>query len=544
LQTTELSGLDGLRSGPGGFLRSSVNVCASRNSWKIRHSIWELEATPLFVQGRPAFKQFLERRRPIRDLDTKDPEMAKMVHFLTTHGCVTYDGTREKYALREIKYLVRALTSQWYGIYYSHPFWDKLAHCRASLPQVFAWALRTYHLSRSAGATAARGAVYSPEPQIRATFLKSAIEEYSHCERYYFPVHSTFGLEARWVQRLIPFPSSVAFDHQMSVIAEDDWLAHTTVAFFQEYTAQFRDNACALYDRIETTYGLEGFFEGWKEHIGYDVDQSHANDFEDLFAGSLELPRKDVIRSLEAAGITVEYLAISLDELSTVEDTADLRELRASPDLVGDGARQSSVMSVKDLARLCAESSYIDACRAIEREVYSVISDRRTQIAAVISAALSTPLPDLLLRSLSRCVDQRYLVLLGELIEGSLKDETCVDNRSYYLASERAVINFLRESSVVPKEFVFLLLLASRLVSSVEGLENRTRNRFDEMHLIIERQLASVEFPDDLRARFATLGLQFAELCEAAARWVTKIPGQDVLLSAPPSPVDLLPLQV
>jgi hypothetical protein len=167
-----------------------------------------------------------------------------------------------------VGYLVGALASNWYGYYYRHSFWDDLRHCRLSIPQVFGWALRTYHLSRSAGVTAAQGAVHSPKRHIRATFLKSALEEYSHCEIYYFPEHPVFGLDREWIKELIPLPSSTAFDHHMSVIAQDDWLAHAISAYFQEYTAAFRENAFALYDRLEAAYGLTGFFKGWKDHMG------------------------------------------------------------------------------------------------------------------------------------------------------------------------------------------------------------------------------------------------------------------------------------
>jgi len=236
-----------------------------------------MEVPARFVEKEPLFRDFLERRKPIGHLNLKSEGSGNLIQLLIGQGCITYDGTRDAYQMDELEYVLHALIFQWYGIYYGHPFWARLSNCQVSIQELFGWALRTYHLSRSAGVTAARGAVYAPTSQIRAAFLASAIEEYSHCDTFFFPRHPVFGLEDSWIKQLVPLASSTAFDNQMSIIAEDDWLAHTCIAYFQEYTVAFRENAFALYDRLEKAYGLDGFFEGWKQHIGYDLEQSHAD---------------------------------------------------------------------------------------------------------------------------------------------------------------------------------------------------------------------------------------------------------------------------
>ena len=340
-----------LWTGTAGYLRRSVQVERGNDSWRLRYSIWEISIPASVVDGDPNFRAFLERQRPLRDVQTRYSETQNLINLLLAQGCTTIDGTKSTYSMDEVRHIVQAMTAQWYGAYYSHPIWPLLRGCRLSLSQLFAWVLRTYHLSRSAGPTAARGAISSPNQRIREAFLKSSIEEYSHCEIYYCPVHDRFGLQRDWVINLLPSPSSLAFDQHMSIIAEDDWIAHALSAYFQEYTAAFRENAFALYDCLEFAYKLDGFFKGWKDHIGYDLDQTHADDFIGLFSGNDKVDRRSLLGSIEAASATVEFLIGSLDELIGMKPDTPLNALRVPPALLSHDIAETTVIGGIEFSR-------------------------------------------------------------------------------------------------------------------------------------------------------------------------------------------------
>lgn len=212
----------GFWTGSGGFLRPSVQILRNDQHVKLRHSIWEIEVPKQEIDSDPHFLAFLAGKAQLQQADFTAATSRKLAQLLLLQGGVTFDGSREHYTLTEVRHIVGAAAAHWYGVYYAHQFWERLRNCELSLLQVFGWALRTYHLSRSAGPTAARGAVYSPSPHIRETFLKSALEEYSHCEIYYFPDHPRFGVKAAWIKDLLPLPSGTAFDQHMATIAEDN----------------------------------------------------------------------------------------------------------------------------------------------------------------------------------------------------------------------------------------------------------------------------------------------------------------------------------
>ena len=47
------------------------------------------------------------------------------------------------------------------------------------------------------------------------------MEEYDHCEVHFFPRDPRLGLSEENVRRVVPLPSSVAFDQQMLRMAEE-----------------------------------------------------------------------------------------------------------------------------------------------------------------------------------------------------------------------------------------------------------------------------------------------------------------------------------
>jgi len=501
----------------------------------MRHSIWELELPAEFVAREPQFRSFLERRACIREITSQNSGMVDLVRLMVGQGCVTYDGTKDAYSLTELDYVFRALIFRWYGGYYAHPFWNKLNSCQVSIPQLFGWMLRTYHLSRSAGMTAARGSVYSTSPAARATFFKSAIEEYSHCEDYYLPKHPVFGLDERWIKKLIPFAASTAFDQQMATIAEDDWLAHAMVAFFQEYTAAFREDSFRLYDMLSAAYGLGDFFDGWKRHIGYDVNHNHAEEFEELLSGVESFPRSSILCSFDAAAMTVEYLIAALDELLSIGTAVDLREFRVSPELATAGATRTTLLGGVLLEAVNGKSNWNEICNTVVHIVSDAAGSRKKEILGAIRRTLAgSELIHLLLRALARCYEHDQIMLIGAILEIADRDLSARSITPSFSGSigERALNNFLRECSTQSKDFTFLLLICSKLARQSDSGDESESNILDRIGRIIENHLVTTGAED--WPRVAALGIQFGELCTSASGWKRKMPDQDVLLTEPP----------
>lgn len=518
-------------SGTGGFLRKAVQVRPNGDEWQLRYSIWEINIPARQVEEDPHLFEFLERRRSVQELQLRSDGSASLVQLLLSQGCITYDATRESYSLDETRFLIGALASDWYGQYYAHPFWDDLRHCRLSLQQIFGWALRTYHLSRSAGPTAARGAIHSPKPHIRAAFLKSALEEYAHCEAYYFPKHPAFGLDSEWIKTLLPMPSSTAFDQHMSVMAEEDWLAHAISGYFQEYTAAFRENAFALYERIEKAYGLAGFFKGWKDHIGYDIDQTHADEFAHLFAGQDRVAREDFLRSIGRAAMTVEYLIGGLDELAALDRHTVLDAFRVPPALIGRGTTHTTVFGGADVLPgilACPNSaSLADALVNMVRDRPEVL--KRT-VAELHSAVTRPFLVGPTTRALSVAYQHDDIVLLGGVVE--MLDVINIPASWWgtgepISAGSQAICNFVREAAREPTEFLFLLGLCDQLCG--DSLDVSQQRLFGSGLRDAWSQRFARPFSIEESTRLATLGLRFLEISDAAARLWRRIRPQDLL---------------
>jgi hypothetical protein len=438
----------GIFSGDGGRLRRSVSVARSSAMWTIGHSLWQVQLPGQFVDSKPDLISLLQHSSSISSVEINDNHTRNLLLLLAFQGCLTIDSSKRTLDMHEVRYIVQGATATWYGVYYSHPLWEALRNGRLSISQIFLWVLRTYHLSRSAGPTAARGALHSPVENVRGAFLKSCIEEFSHCDDFYFPEHPRFGLTAYTISDLIPLPSSTAFDQQMLHVAENDWLAHLCVAYFQEYTASFRENAFKLYDILTDRYQLPGLFQGWKDHIGYDLDHSHCDDFFDALDGNQLLERSSLIRSLVEAGKTISYLISALDEIWAL-----------SP--------ETAVMSVRptrhDLLRRVfggtAESNWTEeltldqVARDIGNKLVELI-DSPTLIPFEYAHPNDMMFRAILLRALGFSESHEEALTLGRMLEA------CASSSSQDNSSSRSgepVFNFLWELANTPLQCALVI---------------------------------------------------------------------------------------
>lgn len=497
----------GLLAGGGGFLRRSIEVAPQDDGWSLTHSFWELSVPGSSLRDASTFEAFLARKIPVGELDHTDREVGGLISLLAAQGCLTFDGARQTYARAEVDFIVQSAINSWYGTYYRHPFWQELIACRVSKAQLFGWLLRTYHLSRSVGATAARGAIHSSSTEARATFLKNSLEEYAHCQDYYLPVHTAFGLDEPEVTSFVPFPSSTAFDHQMGIIAEDDWLAHAIVALFQEQTTTYRANAYSLYDLVAKAYGLGDFFESWKAHVGYDVAESHADEFRRLIRHR-SVPRARLTGSLRAAATTVEYLIGALDELASLPQHAEIHELRPSRPL-GRSPPSTRDWSLPDHSRDLAKAGSSSG-----------------KVAELAAAALNPArFAPIMLRAMSRAERHGDVIHFGHALL-QLTDSKAA-SESEMSPSVAAILNFLREHAGSPRTFGFLALL---LFDLARGARPGGASMAD---LPAERPLrdwASEIHPEPQELEnLEMVGAHFIELCAAGTHLWRRSLALDIL---------------
>jgi hypothetical protein len=316
----------------------------------------------------------------------------------------------------------------------------------------------------------------------------------------------------------------------MSVVAEDDWLVHTISAYFQEYTAAFRENAFALYDRLETAYGLSGFFKGWKDHIGYDVNQTHADEFEELLTGEERVSQKALIRGVELAARTVEYLIGALDELSALKRDTPLRDFRTSPSLVRRGARRSTILGGIDDLSFAVESQNPVNLAKVLIETARRRLDNVSKLASAFDFAV-TPrfLADIATRAMSKSVQHDDIILLGRIVEvqaGCFVLDNSKDAEEKIAAGSQAIRNFNEHQ-------VTLFLLGLLDYVKREWHTSPSYGLFDQEFRESWPRRFAVCVPRDVIVRIATAGLQFVEIGQAASQRWTRVASQDLLLLGP-----------
>ncbi len=261
----------------------------------------------------PDFVAFLRRERPVQAVTSDTPWVHALLDLLRDQGCIGL-SVQDLCSVDGVARLHSRFSNFWYSFYYAHPIWARL---RTDLSAgLFAqWAKRTYYLSKSAGATAARSLVCSNRGSVRSAFLKSALEEYAHHHSFYSlrPLLDQLGQSEVATQG--PTPGCVAFDDQMLSIAANDDCAHVFVALFQEKTAQFSRQANDFYNFVEDKLGIPGALKGWRTHISFDQEHGHTTDLEELLKDFVEMPEESLYISVLRASATIEFLVESLNEL-------------------------------------------------------------------------------------------------------------------------------------------------------------------------------------------------------------------------------------
>ena len=446
------------------YLRKSVAVDYRADCVVLNHAFWSLQLPHRWVSATPGLEQFLSGCAPTSVVATHSPEVTDVLFLFQAAGLLTVPH-KNAYSLREVKDLFEPLCTTWHARYYSHPVWKRLRGGELSRNAFVAWVLHNYHLSRSAGITAARCATRCERPDIRRVFLESAIEEYPHCEQYYLIDDPRLGLSRTQVEEYVPLASSLAFDQQMLRLAEEDWLAHVLAGYLQESTASYFDQCSIFYQEVEKRYGLDGFFSSWKSHICLDLAYGHANAFASALDREELLASSQVETSLQNVLVVAQLLVQALDDI-VLQDRNDERVVLRRPvtglkESLRDNALLTSYKPKPESWDLSHCRTMADLLKVMEQTgiLWPQCLERRP-LTEPEQTFLECEMATALCRGLSYTRGHQAVLRFGRLVERAAKRiAQRADASTWSVPSSWAakIANFLKELAIQPLELIALL---------------------------------------------------------------------------------------
>ena len=296
-----------------GYLREGVDVAFLDDKVKITYALWEVTLPSAWVFSHPTVKGLLERTCTLNEV-ASDPQAVAFRRLLEVQGCFI-PVRKLSYTLSEIRELFAPLRSSWYAIYYAHPIWERLRSGSATQNELIAWLIHNYHISRTAGVVAARMASMGKSPQWKQFFQQDALEEYWHCDKFYFIDAPALCVSSQSVKSYVPLPSSTAFEQHTLRLAECDSLGHLLTAYFQESSIAFEQDSNRFYQDVEASYKIPSFFQRWKQHIRIDLEQAHAEGLGNLLESDAIIDASSFETALRNAWLSFFFLLTSLDDI-------------------------------------------------------------------------------------------------------------------------------------------------------------------------------------------------------------------------------------
>ena len=315
-----------------GRLRPEVQITCGNTAVSIRFAHWEV----LLPKGALAVQELqsmLKRDAPILCYQD-DPELAGLLALLDAQGCFRRDHAPETCSMREFRRRFDRLRSAWYSTYYAHPLWNRLRQGEASRNELLSWVIHNYHISRVAGAAAARCASRPYGREFCGRFLKDTFDEYWHVNAYYFVRHPGLAICDEDVKRYVPLAGSRAFELHTMQVADRNPLGHLMIAYFQEATAVFLDDCKSFYLEVERAYGLPGFFNDWVAHMHIDIDQGHAGGLAELLDNDRSIAPDEQLAATRCAYLAYRFLLASLDQVLDQARPDNSLDIRAPQDFV------------------------------------------------------------------------------------------------------------------------------------------------------------------------------------------------------------------
>lgn len=402
----------------------------------------------------------LWNRKPININSGLKKDELKIVTLLVNQGYLAYE-IGDELSLKEAKQIFDSIRIRWYREYYHHTVWEQLRKGQLNENGLLGWLIHNYHVSRSAGMTDARFFSRTNNLKLKEAYKESCLEEYSHCDEFYFVEHPNLNVSDADVRNYIHLPGSLAFDQQMLRMSEDCWLGHVFISYFQEATASFYDDCRPFYDTVEKAYGIDNFFNRWKQHVQLDLDYGHCEHFESIFSEDEIITRAFFEKALTHAWITYKHLYYALDQI--IEEAEKSREIflrNPVTDLTFDPLQTSLLtgypaIDFKDcnnLAEIFLKLRanglfYAATCNLSEKDKDFFNNDTR----------------NLVMKTLGYSRSHYSTVMLGNFIR-----DNGLDIREADVCSSpdlMAVSNFLNELTYRPDNFIFCLgcLLESSL---------------------------------------------------------------------------------
>jgi hypothetical protein len=304
------------------MLKKSVKIIDNGEFTTIKYSFWDVDIPNYWLEKNSHLKSFLFENKTIKNIDVLNEEEKNILILLQEQGCIE-EPQKKQYTGHEVYTLFERVVTRWYEIYYNHPIWNKLLE-GCSTNTLVAWLIQNYHISRSAGVTDARCATFFPISNLRELFKQNAIEEFWHCDAFYFVNHEKLKISKQSVKDYLPLSSSIAFDQQMLYLAEKDPLAYIMVCYFQESSVRFYSDCKEFYSNMELKYNLNDFFKPWEKHLSFDFEYQHSDRYAEMFSNFEMIKTEDLLSSFKNAAMTTGYLLQAFDEILMEEESQSI----------------------------------------------------------------------------------------------------------------------------------------------------------------------------------------------------------------------------
>ncbi len=452
------------------MLKNGVEVLQKDDKTTIKYALWEIDVENDWLKEHKDFHEIFARQKDIHEVNFNTPEEKNLIELLEKQGCFE-ELEKSVYQGKEIYEIFQHVVNVWYSKYYQHPIWEKLLE-GCSINQFVSWLIQNYHLSRSAGVTDSRCAIFLPYVELRSTFKQNAIEEYWHCDAFYFVNHPKLKIPRSEIKNYIPLRSSIAFDQQMLQLAEKDPLAYIMVSYFQENSANFFYDCKSFYKTIEDKYGLEGFFRPWEKHLSYDFEYDHGDRYGELFLKFDNTPKETLLKSFKNSAIAVGYLFEAFDEILNQPETSRIM-LRQPISINGESSLIPQLLGDEILSKdLVSEKNHLDLCHKVVNSYFKhhlsklIDSNKLPQILQnkKIVDYMREALSNAAFRGASFSYNHDEILTLGFIAQHLQKhdvDITCIPNKD---SEWTALINYMLESSLKPKNLILSFYYLNQLI--------------------------------------------------------------------------------
>lgn len=474
-----------------GLLRAGVRVTFSHERVEIGFGPWQTSLPRAWVDATPSFVELLHRRASIDDV-LGVADVAPVVELLRQQGCFVAELPSGDVPLSEVRRLFEPLKLAWYDDYYSHSLWRSLREGAATKNELVAWMIHNYHVSRAAGIVAARLAC-GHHPW-RTFFRTDALEEFWHCDAYYFIDSSNLQVPGALVRRYVPLPGSLAFEQLCSVTADTQPLAHLLIAYFQESSIIFKSGSETFYELVESAYKIPGFLRSWREHIRIDVEHGHAEGLGQLLDDKSLVNAVELRAALKTAWLAFYFLRASLDDVRSQANAHIV--LRLPQEAAANG--ESPLMTAKEVARSQAD-----------RLQDSLSTPDGDGVVALVSCVLESGL-----RALGFSRSHEQMMLAGSLARMRQATPPASATSPWMLA----VRNFLLEAAVQPLLWLTSVAFVLRLIERVApaAIPDKVVRMLDRCEGEMSVRLSAAQ-QDELTTRLHQLGELIARASERRA---------------------------